>query len=142
MKKIEETVTKITQLTIEEAKAKSNVLLEDSAKFKCVRSTVSDSPAFSLAQSLMDFFSAYESVEAVAGEGIISKKMIMPSEYQRGFLRIGTDSDFTELAVRSNEDQLYQIDGSERTETDFRSSQLPSIYHWVLVTDFVLYGGK
>jgi hypothetical protein len=81
-------------------------------------------------------------VEAISGEARVSRNLIDHSDYIKGLLRIGTDVDFTEIAVRPFEDSIYQIDGSEIGSEDFRASEIPSIYHWVLVTDEVLYGGE
>ncbi len=137
---MEQAISEIKGLNIEEAKKLASQLLEDTTKFKLIQASIDLQVQYQLPASLQEFFSAYESIEAIAGEARLSRNLIGPSEYQKGFLRIGTNSDFTEIAVRPREDYIYEVDGSERNEADFAVSRLPSIYHWVLVTAKVLYG--
>ena len=130
----------VTHLTLSEAQNKANKLLEDRKQFKYVKASMPLQTAYRLPSILLEFFSMYESVETIAGESYLSRNLIGASEFQHGFVRIGTDVDATEIAIRLNEDFVYEIDGSESDEADFLASRLPSIYHWIIVTSEVLYG--
>jgi len=141
-KRMEQAITEIKSLSFEEARETAYKLLADTSKFKCIRASTGLQMQHRLSASLQEFFSAYESVKAIAGEAQLSRSLIGSSEYLKGFMRIGTNLDFTEIAVHPNEDHIYEIDGSEVSEEDFKASQLPSIYHWVLVIDEVLYGSN
>ena len=139
LRNMEQVIAEIRELNFEEARRRALPLLEDISKFKCVKGSSDQHLPYQLSGSLQQFFSTYESVETLAGEARLSRNLVGPSEYQIGFLRIGTDFDFTEIAVRPSEDSIYQIDGSEISDKDFTTSQFPSIYHWVLATVEVLY---
>ncbi|MBI1760796.1 MAG: hypothetical protein HYR56_05095 [Acidobacteria bacterium] len=131
----------INNLSLVEARENAYNLLGDTTKFKCIRATTSFQMEYHLPASLQEFFSIYETVEAVAGDAQLSRGHIGPSAYLAGFLRIGIDIESTEIAILLGEDCVYQIDGSEVSDEDIKASQLPSIYHWVLDTAEVLYGG-
>jgi hypothetical protein len=141
-REMKQAIAEIKGLSLENAKKRAYLLLGESNKFKCVMARSTQDLSADLAASLQEFFSIYESVETVAGEAKLSRDAIGQSEYNEGFLRIGTNLDFTEIAVRPMEDDVYEIDGSEVSQEDLRSSQLPSIFHWVIVTSEVLYGGN
>lgn len=136
---LESAKNNIFSMTIEEAKLKAEKLLEDVNKFTCSPGKMITEELFCiLPQTVNDLFAKCADLKAVAGEAHLSVEDIGPSKYHHGFIRIGTDSDFVELVVEANKDPVYEVDGTESLE-DLQENSFPSVYHWVLFVNFVLY---
>lgn len=133
-------VSEIKSLPLTEAKRRVIAALQDPTRFECVRDPAVETASDDLPNSVREIFSIYSSVKAVAGEAILSRENLGPSSYRSGFIRIGTNLDATELAVRPCEEPVYEIDGSDADEQELDQGGIPSVYHWILVTEEVLYG--
>lgn len=133
---------KVSALSLQAAKDKADMLLTDPQKFRCIKD-VDDSGVLleCLAPQLKAFFSLYQSVESVLGEACLSRAGIKPVEYDRELLQIGTDMADTAIVVRPLQESIYIIDGTERSKEEISEHQYPSIYHWILITNFTLYEG-
>lgn len=128
------------ELTTEQARERALLLLGDSRKFRCeVVSAETGGQIDALGPELRDLFSQYSRVAAVAGEARLDRQVVGQSKLRSTLLRVGTDSDDTEIVVRPGGDRLYEIDGSEATETELEESAFPSVYHWLLGTAWTLY---
>lgn len=136
---LEREISKIVLMTAEDARQCAFQLLSNPQRFACVRAQGELNVREKLSRTVCELFSKYESVRVIAGEAYLGTDVIGPSEYQKGFLRIGTNLDFTEVAVRPMADDIYEIDGSEENEQEFSASRLPTVFHWILVTSRVLH---
>ena len=133
-------VADIKGLPLAEAKRRALAALADPSRFECVREPVAGALPGDLPSLVRELFSTYSSVKAVAGEAHLSREQAGPARYRRGFVRIGTNLDDTELVVRPGEEPVYEIDGSEADEREIEQGGIPTVYHWILVTEEVLYG--
>jgi hypothetical protein len=136
---LERKVSRIKLLDIPEARRDAYHVLTVPGKFECVKAD-SDFVESTFPETVREIFSKYYSIKSVAGEAYLSRDVVGPAEYGSGLWRIGTNMDFTEIVVRPNADDVYEIDGSEKSEAALSSSRLPTIFHWILVTDATLYG--
>lgn len=127
-------------MRVEEARQLAYQLLSNPLKFACVKAYAKLNIQVNLPRTVREVFSEYQSVRTIAGEAYLGTDVIRPAEYHKDFWRIGTNLDFTEVAVRPPADDVYEIDGSEKTEDELNGSRLPTIFHWILVTSEVLYG--
>lgn len=133
-------VSGLQALPLAEARSRALAALRDPTHFECREEPLAGGLPAGLPDSAREIFSLYSSVKAVAGEALLSRSQIGPAQYRDGFLRIGTNLDATELAVRPGEEPVYEIDGSDADEREIERGGVPSLYHWVLVTEEVLYG--
>lgn len=140
MQRMHNAVEEIARLSLAEARAKALKLLEDPEKFECRRADTAGELDPRLPPSAKELFSLFTSVKAVAGEGNLSIEHVADSAYRPTLIRIGESEDSTELAVRPDEDPVYEIDGSDADEEELEEGGLPSVFHWILETDEVLYG--
>jgi len=134
------TVAMIAELPLGEARIRAQKALEDVRHFDC---TPAASPAAfppGLPPAALELFSRFVSIASVSGEARLSRDDVGPSAYKSGWLRIGYDLDAVELAVRPDEDAVYEIDGSDPDEHEVALGGVPSVYHWILITEEVLYG--
>ena len=119
-------------LSREEAAKRSEQLMADPQKFVVEKAQDNAVPLRKeLAAELVAFFSKYESVRTTGGEFNVTWKLIGDSDFRPGFLRIGTDFDHTELVVKPRVETIYEIDGSESSETEMTS--FPSIFHLIIL---------
>ncbi|HEV8582574.1 MAG TPA: hypothetical protein VGX68_26200 [Thermoanaerobaculia bacterium] len=133
-------VAEIKSLPLAEAKRRALAALEDPSRFECEREPVSGALPAGLPSLARELFSTYASIQAVAGEARLSRDELGPSQYRRELLRIGTNLDDTELVVQPGEEPVYEIDGSDADAREFEQGGIPTVYHWILVTEEVLYG--
>jgi hypothetical protein len=133
-------VSEIKSLPLAEAKRRALAALEDSSRFECAREPVDGALPGDLPDLVRELFSTCSVVQAVAGEARLSREDAGRSRYRREFLRIGTNLDDTELVVRPGEEPVYEIDGSDADAREFEQGGIPTVYHWILVTEEVLYG--
>jgi len=133
-------VAELKSLPLAEAKRRALAALEDSGRFECVREPVDGVLPGDLPDLVRELFSTYASVQAVAGEARLSRQEAGRSRYRREFLRIGTNLDDTELVVRPGEEPVYEIDGSDADARELEQGGIPTVYHWIVVTEEVLYG--
>lgn len=133
-------VSEIKGLPLAEAKRRALAALEDPGRFECVREPLDGVLPSGLPGTVRELFSTYSVVQAVAGEARLSREDVGRSRYRREFLRIGTNLDDTELVVRPGEESVYEIDGSDADEREFEQGGIPTVYHWIVVTEEVLYG--
>ena len=62
---------------------------------------------------------------------VLNRAEIGESSLCKGFLKVGTDIDFTEIVARPHEDTVYMIDGSE-TEQELSGEGYPTIFHYIV----------
>jgi hypothetical protein len=121
-------------LSHEEAGKRTEQLLADPQKFIVERARSNAVPLRAqLAGELVAFFEKYESVREKNGEFHVSWKLIGESDFRPGFLKIGTDSDSTEIVVKPGMETVYEIDGSESSEAEM--TQFPGIFHLIILRD-------
>ena len=80
--------------------------------------------------ALQKFFSRFETVREIKGETSLDRNQIGTSALREGYLKLGTDMDFTEIVAKPNEDTIYIIDGSEPRDQPLEES-FPTIYHYI-----------
>lgn len=133
-KKYEQDKKEVLAQSDEEAAMRAEEFLADPHKFVVEKAQSNAVPRRNeLASELQAFFTKYESVRETGGEFNISWKLIGESDFRPGFLRIGTDFDQTELVVKPGVKTVYEIDGSERDESEM--TMYPSIFHLILLRD-------
>jgi hypothetical protein len=133
--------TRIESMSIQEARGAAHGVLRDPAKFRTVPVVDTWLPqGEQLPSAVRELFGLYSSIEVVAGEARLSQDLISASEFHPGWIRIGTDIDFTEIAVRPGDEGVYEFDGSESTQKDFDQACSSSVYHWIVMTAENLYG--
>ncbi len=134
--------SKITALSLPEAKHRALTMLEDGSTFACVKTTATgDIELERLPQGVKDFFVQFESAEAVDGELRVRRADIGISNLNRQFIRIGTESDFREIVVRPNQESIFVIDGSEDDSSDWPKHAHKSIFHFLLLQGELLDSG-
>jgi hypothetical protein len=122
----------VEHMSEETAVRKANAALADPRRFECEKSRDHRSDP-KLPPLLNSLASRIARIRAVKGEAMIDLEEIQESELKRGFYRIGTDSDFTELIFMSGDDRIVESDGSATEQRSF-----PSIFHWIVFTDILL----
>lgn len=133
--------TRIESMSIQEARGAAHEVLRDPAKFRTTPVVDTCLPqGEQLPSAVRELFGLYSSIEVVAGEARLSQDLISASEFHPGWIRIGTDIDFTEIAVRPGDEGVYEFDGSESTQKDFDQACSSSVYHWIVMTPENLYG--
>lgn len=133
-------VSIIRELPIAEARARALKALENSSRFECVRAALAAPLPAGLPASVGELLSVYASIRSAAGEAHVSREQIGPSDYRPGLIRIGSDLDSVELVVRPGEDRVYEIDGSDADAQEIGGGGIPSLYHWILISEEILYG--
>ncbi len=121
----------IFAVPLAEARAQVESLLADPDKFECIKAPPADPDVLeSLAPGLRAFFTTYERVRILHGDTDLDRGSIGPSTLNARYLRIGSDVEHTELVVEPGEETVFEIDGSERSESEMQA--YPSIYHSLL----------
>ena len=133
-------VSDIKGLPLAEAKRRALAALADASRFECERQPAAKGLPAELPSLARELFSTCSAVKAMAGEARLSREEVGPARYRRGLIRIGTNLDATELVVRPGEEPVYEIDGSDADIRELEQGGIPSVYHWILVTEEVLYG--
>ncbi len=130
----------INAMPFHEVKTKAYAVLKDPTKFNCTPATnAPPDNVHRLASGVAELFTVYSSIASIRGEAKLGWNLVAPSELQPQFIRLGQDMDATELVVKSSEERLYQVDGSEETETELLANSYLSVFHWILYTSHVLY---
>ena len=124
----------VGRLSDESAFQKAGAALADQSRFKCVPST-GGAVDPRLPPLLGRLGSVVRALRAVRGEAEIDLDQVRESDYHKGYYRIGSDADFTELAFRSGDDRIFQLDASTKVE---HVRTFPSILHWIVFTDVLL----
>lgn len=89
-----------------------------------------------LGKYLQEFFSQYEYVRPVYSDSEYSRTGIGPSKYALGRIRVGTTAEHAEFVVSPGEDVLFEVDGiGDSLEL---SESYPSIFHWLLLEEWLL----
>jgi hypothetical protein len=129
----------ILDLTLAEAKIQALRLLEDVEKFQTVINELSDDAKLSeLSPQLRTLFGKYHSITETYGEASLNRDLIKPYKNSE-FIQIGVDFDQTTLTVKSYEEAIYIFDGSESEIDNCDILDYPSIYHWLLIKNRILY---
>lgn len=119
-------------LSHEEAAKRAEQLMADPQKFVVENARSNAMPLRKeLPAELVAFLAKYESVRTVDGEFNVAWKLIGKSDFRPGFLRIGTDFDYTEVVVKPGVETIYEIDGGESGESEMTS--FPSIFHLIVL---------
>ncbi|HEV7239252.1 MAG TPA: hypothetical protein VGQ36_08435 [Thermoanaerobaculia bacterium] len=125
-------------MNIEEAAAAAQAILSDSSRFAVVRRSAADYPHVDdLAYHIGRFFADIESIKATRGDAQVARSSISPSAMNPEYLRIGTDIESVEIAIRPGDESVYEFDAFDPDKPFDRHE---SIYHWVLAVDQELYG--
>ena len=135
-------MVEIYKLPPESAKATAEDLLRDESRFICIRAEedLPDNIA-ALGGCVADLFARYQGIKRVGGDAILGWDQVGESEYLKGFVRIGIDTDFVEYAARPNIHGVYELDGSDQSIQDVGPPAYPSVYHLILMIDRS-YSGK
>jgi hypothetical protein len=83
------------------------------------------------APALRAFFERIQRVEVPRGEQRADVAEIEPLEWAPGYLRLGTDSEHTHLAIRPGDEAIYVL-ADDVPSADRVESVFATIYHWVL----------
>ncbi len=126
----------VRRLTMDEARHLAFSILEDEERYRVTRpeSTEAQREMLSkLAPGLREFFGHFERVQCVYADDDYNRSDIGEAAHRKGFLRVATSIEHTELVVRPGEEKVYEVDGSEETLDE--SASVPSIFHWVILTE-------
>jgi len=122
-------------LSIEEARTIAERLLADPLKFKCRKPASGTAPSIAgLPSTLIKFFSEYSQVNVVYGDGRLDSSSIRQSLFDDRYLKVGSDAG-CELAIRYDEDPIYEVDG----DVSSAYPSYPSVYHWIISMDDQIY---
>lgn len=117
-------------LSQEEAEERALRLLYDTKLFRIVENRQMEDSLPLHGPRLRKFFSRFETVREMKGETFLDRNQIGPSNLRKGFFRIGTDMEHTEIVAKPNEDTIYIIDGTE-PEGQALEESFPTIYHYI-----------
>ena len=120
-------------LSLREAEERAIALLLDENLYRIVELPVSEDSLPSLGPELRRFYSRFENVRQIRGDMVLDRTGIAASTLHKGFLKIGTDIDFTEIIARPHADTIYMIDGSE-AEDDLFGEGFPTIFHYIVAS--------
>jgi hypothetical protein len=120
-------------LSQKEAQERAIALLLDGNLYRVIENPIQKDSLHSLGPELQKFFSRFEKAQQIRGELVLNRTGIGESSLRKGFLKIGTDVDFTEIVARPDEDTIYMIDGSE-TEDKLIGEGYPTIFHYIVAS--------
>lgn len=121
----------VCALSQQQAEEKALALLLDTDEYRTIENPISEVSLHSLGPQLQKFFSRFESARQIKGETFLDRNQIGPSSLRVGFLKIGTDIEHAEIVVRTNDDRIYAIDGTEQEDRSLEE-EFPTIYHYIL----------
>jgi hypothetical protein len=129
----------VEALPVDAARAEAEELLRDAQKYDVEDWGDRKRPDWitRLPINLRDFFFSYASVKERYGDTVIAVDEYGPSEYAKGLTRIGRGIDHTEVVFRDRTDDVWQIDGSERTEEEMEHFR--TVYHLLLFNGLLIY---
>jgi len=136
--KMQQVENSVNLLPLSEAKERALKLLIDPKKFNCEPANSSEVNNL-LPAELQGIARHYRTIKTVRGEAELNFQGIEPSKLKTGFFTIGVNSDHVELVIKPMEEAIYEIDGTE-DDNQIEDSKCPSLYHWIIMTDYVLYG--
>ena len=96
---------------------------------RVVRWSAPPTPRRELAPALRAFFGSVQRVEG--GEQELDAAEIERLEWAPGYLRLGTDSEHTHLAIRPGDEAIYVL-ADDVPSADRVESVFATVYHWVL----------
>lgn len=129
----------IRNLSIEKATEEAEKILKEKGKFFCVETEeIPPDVIFRMGSISSGFFKKYKKVKVLYGDTIFGWELMRVSDYDQNYIRIGLDTDFIEYAVKSHEDEIYEL--GEGIDTP--CSIVPTIYHLFLLLDQSIYDGR
>lgn len=128
--------TAIFSLTNKQASDVLKNILNDNQKYSTTLEKSITLRHFKLHETIVSFFEKYSFIEQKFGEARVNSSEISYSMYYPEYIKIATDSDFTELIVMENCPEVHEIDGSNH---DFEEIPFPSIHHWLLYSSIVIH---
>ncbi|HYL84801.1 MAG TPA: hypothetical protein VE263_11245 [Candidatus Angelobacter sp.] len=120
-------------LSQKEAQERAIALLLDGNLYRVIENPIPKDSLHSLGPELQKFFTRFEKAQQIRGDLVLNRTGIGESSLRKGFLKIGTDIDFTEIVARPDEDTVYMIDGSE-TEDELNGEGFPTIFHYIVAS--------
>jgi hypothetical protein len=143
----------VTSLSVEQAKQRAEAVLMNSRFWRCAPA---DGEAHRLERefnrSLRDLFSRWSLVEEAGGTLRISLAATAAYDWplhdalafgadadrKKRYLKIGSDSDGNPLVICPPEETLYVVYGTQSSSEKMWAADYPSIYHWLLVKQFLM----
>ena len=120
-----EDIQRVLALPFHEVKQHALDLIADPRRFRTIAGNVSTNPEIErLGPILREFFSRFESIQEIHGDFSVSRQAVGSSALRPGFLKIGSDFEFSELVTRPGEDEVFIVTGA-----DHPLDGLPTIYH-------------
>lgn len=123
---------RIFAMSLPEAKNQALEVLNNPQRFSVTRAS-EPAPVSVLGPALMDFFSHYDSVRAVRGDFYVDRKFATTASVE-GLIKIGIDIGGAEFTAKRNSDEIIERDSAD----DEKPISYPSIYHLILITNWVL----
>ena len=117
--------------SLQEAKRLTSELLADGRHVRAFRSPTSDEEEVllePLPTELKHLLSDYAAIELVYGDQRISRGDLGASTVQAGFIKVGRDMEFAEVAVRPGDEAIYVLAPGEDP-----ALEAPTIYHWLVL---------
>jgi hypothetical protein len=123
----------INKLPLEDARGKAEEALRDARIFACTGAEQEPpSIARELGGHVVGLFSRYKEIKVVGEETVLGWDHIGDSEYASGLVRIGTDMEFTEYAVRPGADGIFELDNPPENIGELREPLYATIYHLIV----------
>lgn len=139
LERAERIAQEVSAIPLKEARRRALDLLAGGRYFLAVKRALSpDEPASLefLPTELGQLFRDFESIATAHGDQRIGREYLGPSELRQGFLRIGADMNFSEVAVRDGGEAIYVLAAGEEP-----ALEAPSIHHWLILLSLLAEGG-
>jgi hypothetical protein len=139
---LDKSIADIVRIPHAEARKRALSTLANAQRFECIKKPLNAPVPESLPGSVRELFSMFSSVRTCNGEALLSLELVGPANSPHSLIRIGTDILDTEIAVRPGEEPVFKVDGSDEDQVELDRGGIPSVYHWILVEEEILYGRR
>jgi hypothetical protein len=137
-----EKLGQINSLPDPAAATRATILLQDASIFRQLQVSDADNEFVqALAPELRGFLQRYGRIEVLRGpEASVCRSWTGPSVHKEGFLRIGVCRGDGEIAVRPDEEAIYELYSNDEIDATFGTYK--SVYHWALAMAMEAKEGK
>jgi hypothetical protein len=121
----------VSALSLDEAKRRALELVDGGRYFRAVKRSLTSEEESSLRplpRELALLLRVFATIAMIRGDQRIGRDHLGPSEQREGFLRIGLDMNFAEVAVRAGDEAIYVLAPGEEP-----ALEAPSIHHWLIL---------
>ncbi|MCC6728366.1 MAG: hypothetical protein IT208_03405 [Chthonomonadales bacterium] len=148
-----EALRRIADMPIEEARVRAEGLLTEAGHWTARQDGDAPAAVERLAPGLRSLLTRYVRLSAPADAAWIDREAIEVFEWPAGtrlgfgvgaesrrgpYLRVGRDLDDSPIVVRPGDEALYVVHGPPSAPDSWWCGEHPSVYHWILVTDYRL----